>query len=164
MKFKLTLLTLAAAALSASAALAAPPANHPGNGSKPAVTGTNCKPQVQVVLRGTVASAPGTSPTLPFNLMVTVTSANANGKAYVKATQPVAVVVTSDTKIQRQGKTKSSLSSLLATDRVIILARTCKADLANGATPSLTARMVVAHPAKADSDSESHTTTTTAQS
>ena len=118
---KLLVLVFGIAVLSASVAMAAWPATHPGNGSegeggKPAASGTNCKPRIMVVLHGTVATAPGTSPTLPFQLMVTVKSANAHGRAYVNATTPmiVPVSVTSSTGIVRQGK--ASLSSLLAGD------------------------------------------------
>jgi hypothetical protein len=32
-------------------------------------------------------------------------------------------------------------------DRVVVQAKVCKADLAQGATPALTAKRVVAHPA-----------------
>jgi hypothetical protein len=146
MKLKAFLLVPAAAALTASAALAAPPATHPGKGTKPPTTGTGCKPQIMIILHGTVATAPGTTPTLPYNLMVTVTSANKHGRAFVKATQPITVTVTSGTKISRQGD--RSLSSLLAGDRVTVHARACKADLAGGATPALTATMVSAHPVR----------------
>src|SRR5262249_59437063 len=149
MKLKLLLCAVAAAALTASAAVAAPPAGK-GNGNanakgKPPATGTGCKPQVRVVLHGAVAAAPGASPVLPFNLMVTVKSSNSFGKSYVKATQPVSISVTSSSKVSRQGA--KTLSSLLQNDLVTIQARSCKADLANGATPALTAKMVSAHPA-----------------
>jgi hypothetical protein len=146
MKVKMFVLAVAAAALAASAAVAAPPATHPGNGSKPSTTGPGCKPQIMVVLHGTVATAPGATPALPFSLMVNVKSANSHGHAYVKASQPFAVVVTSTTKVSRQGN--KSLSSLLAGDKVTVQARSCKADLAGGATPALTAKMVSAHPAR----------------
>src|SRR5262249_34447079 len=139
------LLALTAAALSASAAVAAPPTTHPGKGSKPPTTGVGCKPQIMVVLHGTVATAPGAGPTLPFGLQVRVKSANPHGQAFVKAPQPVTITVTSSTLISREGS--SSLSSLLANDQVNVQARVCKADLANSATPALTARMVSAHPA-----------------
>ena len=132
MKIKAFLLVLAAAALTASAAFGAPPATHPGNGAKPPTTGAGCKPQVTVVLHGTVATAPGATPTSPFSLMVNVKSANSHGKAFVKATQPVTVTVTTTTKVSRQGS--KTLSSLLAGDKVTIQSRTCTADLAAGAT------------------------------
>jgi hypothetical protein len=97
-----------------------------------------------VVLHGTVATAPGTTPTLPFSLMLNITSSNKQGKAFVKATQPLPVSVTTTTKLSRQGA--ASLSSLLAGDKLTVKARTCKADLAAGAAPALTATMVSAHP------------------
>ena len=147
MKFKVFVLALAAAALMTSVALAAKPTTNPGNGSKPATTGAGCKPEITVVLHGTVATAPGSAPTLPFNLMVTVKSANSLGKAFVNPSTPLGVNVTSSTRVFRQGS--KTLSSLQQNDKVTIQARTCKAELANGAKPALTATMVSAHPASA---------------
>jgi hypothetical protein len=60
---------------------------------------------------------------------------------------PISIQVTSATKISRQGG--SSAADLKSGDLVNVRAQTCKAGLANGATPSLTASRVVAHPAKA---------------
>src|SRR6476646_6215 len=127
MKVKTLFLALAATALTASVAFAAPPATHPGNGSnptgnsgKPASSGTNCKPQIMVVLHGTVAVAPGTSPALPFGLQVAVKSANWHGHAFIKATQPLTITVTSSTRIVNHGK--ASLSSLLMGDQVTVQA------------------------------------------
>jgi hypothetical protein len=146
MKLKIIFLALAAAALTASAAIAAPPT---GKG-KPATTGPGCKPQVAVILTGTVATAPGATPVLPFALSVNVTRANHQGSAYAKLTQPISVTVTTDTKIHRQGA--KTLSALLAGDRVTIHARACKADLKSAdpavATATLTATKIDAHPAK----------------
>lgn len=147
MKLKVLVVAVAAAALTASAALAAPPTSHPGKGSKPPATGAGCKPRVMVVLHGTVAAAPGSATTLPFSLMVTVTSANAHGKAFVNPTTPLGITVTSSTRVSREGS--KTLSSLLQNDRVTVQARTCKADLANGAAPALTATRVSGHPASA---------------
>jgi hypothetical protein len=127
---------LVAAALGASAAVAAPP---PGKG-KPPATGEGCKPKVTVVLKGTLAAAPGAT-----SLSVNVTKANRHGRAYVAAAQPTSVLVDEDTKVRRRGK--KELGDLLSGDRVLVQARTCKADLAEGATPQLTAKRVVAHPA-----------------
>ena len=79
-------------------------------------------------------------------LSVTVKSANRHGRAYVTATQPTTVLVDEDTKVRRRGK--KTLGDLLAGDRVLVQAKVCKADLAQGATPPLTAKRVVAHPAK----------------
>jgi hypothetical protein len=100
-----------------------------------------------VVLHGTVAAAPGSTPTLPFSLMVTVKSANSFGKAFVHPSTPLGITVTSSTRVSREGS--ETLSSVLQNDQVTVQARTCKADLANGAKPALTATMVSAHPAGA---------------
>jgi hypothetical protein len=136
-KTKVLLAALAAVCLAASAAVAAPP---PGKG-KP-TTGQGCKPNVTVILKGTLAATPGLSATA---LSVDVKSANRHGRAYVTATQPTAVLVDEDTKVRRRGK--KSLGDLLMDDRVVVQAKVCKADLAQGATPALTAKRVVAHPA-----------------
>ena len=133
MKVKLMLATLAAASLSVSVAVAAPP---PGKG-KP-TTGAGCKPKVTVVLKGTLV-APGVG-----SLTMNVTSGNRWGRGYDEASH----LVTSDTKVRRQGK--KTLDALVAGDRVLVQARACKADLlATGAPPVLTAVRVVAHPAAA---------------
>jgi hypothetical protein len=135
MKMKLLLAGLLAASIGASAGVAAPP---PGKG-KPPATGEGCKPKVTVVLKGTLTAEPTTS------LSVDVTRANRWGRAYVGATH----VVSTDekTKVRRQGK--KTLDDLESGDRVLVQARACKADLAEEATPALTAVRVVAHPAAA---------------
>lgn len=138
MRAKAVLATLVVACLAASAAIAAPP---PGKG-KP-LTGQGCKPKVTVVLKGSLAATPEASAT---SLSVTVKSANRQGRAYVTATQPTSVLVDEDTKVRRQGK--KTVGDLMAADRVLVQARVCKADLAQNATPQLTATRVVAHPAK----------------
>jgi predicted secreted protein len=152
MKLKMILLALAAMALTASVALAKPPEKTKNahaestNANKPPKTGEGCKPKVSVVLRGTVAVAPGATPVLPFSLMITVEHANHHGWAYATATQPVAVTVTSDTRVKRQHD-ETTLASFLAGDRVAVHARVCKADLAGqGAAPPLSAGKVKAHP------------------
>ena len=125
---------------SASAAVAAP------DKGKPPKTGPGCKPQVSVILKGTVSAAPGASATLPFSLQVHLTHANLFGQAYVKAAQPVSVNATDKTKI-KLGKLKglAALQALQVNDRVRIQARVCKAGLANGTTPALTATRIDAH-------------------
>jgi hypothetical protein len=136
MKMKVLVTTVAAASLCVSAAVAAP---TPGKG-KPLATGDGCKPKVTVVLKGTLAATPG-----PSALMVTVTRGNRFARAYVAASQPTSVQVDEDTKVRRQGK--KTLGDLLSGDRVLVQARACKADLAEGAMPPLRATRVVAHPA-----------------
>lgn len=141
MRIKLLLVGVVAAAVVVSSAVAAPPADK----GKPNATGEGCKPRIAVILKGTLTSAG--SP-----LSVKVTSANHWGKAYV-GNADKSVAVTPDTKVRGQGM--KQLSELKPGFRVLIQARVCKADLANGATPSLTATKVVAHdPTKKDDQSE----------
>jgi hypothetical protein len=138
MKLRFLLAGAIAAGLAASAAVAAPPA---GKG-KPVTTGLGCKPMVTVVLKGTVDSASASS------LSVDVTSGNRWGRAYVAGTGLTTVGVDTSTKVRRNGNTTLA-AGLVKGDRVLVQARTCKADLAASATPPLTAARVVAHPAKA---------------
>jgi hypothetical protein len=138
MKLKVLLVGLAAAMLCVSAAVAAPPADK---GKKP-TTGAGCKPRVTVVLKGTLKGAP---------LSVDVTSGNRWGRAYVAGTALTTITVDPNTtKVRRQGK--KAITDLVVGDRVLVQAKVCKADLKDNAMPALTARMVVAHPAKADKD------------
>ncbi|HEU0256545.1 MAG TPA: hypothetical protein VFQ96_01750 [Microbacteriaceae bacterium] len=137
MKLKtLTGVSMAALAL-ASIAIAAPPS---GKG-KPPKTGPGCKPMVSVVLTGKLAADGAAAPS---TLSVTVTGGNRFARAYKKGTQPVPVALTTSTKVNRSGDHMAA--DLKSGDRVNIHARSCAADLANGATPALTATRVVAHP------------------
>jgi hypothetical protein len=77
-----------------------------------------------------------------MSLSVDVKRANRHGRAYVGATH--SVLVDEDTKVRRRGQ--KELGDLLMGDRVVVQARVCKADLAEEATPQLTASRVVAHP------------------
>jgi len=134
---------VAALAVTTSVALAAPQ-------TKPPKAGVGCKPQVTVVLTGTIPAAPGSGASLPFALAFTTKHSNRFGRSYVKATQPVTVQVTDEAKIRRHGaKGLDALRAMLAGDRVLVTARACGADLANSAAPALTATRVVAHPGKA---------------
>lgn len=142
MKLKVLLIGLAAAMLSVSVAVAAPPPGKgkPATAGKPATTGPTCKPMVTVVLKGTIT---GTSP----NLSMKVTHSNRWGRAYATAGSAT-VTVTTDTKVRRNGG--KLLTNLVVGDWVLVQARACKADLlAQGTPPTLTAVRVVAHPAKA---------------
>ena len=138
MRAKAVLATLFVVCVAVSSAVAAPP---PGKG-KPPTTGQGCKPNVTVVLKGSLVATPGATAT---SLSVTVKSANRHGRAYVTATQPTTVLVDEDTKVRRRGE--KTLADLLAGDRVLVQAKVCKADLAQAAPPALTATRVVAHPA-----------------
>ncbi len=138
MKMKLLLTATVAAAVVVSSAVASPPADK----GKPK-TGEGCKPAIAVILKGTLTGAG--SP-----LVVKVTTANHWGRAYVGGSDK-SVAVNSDTKVRGQGM--KSLSELKSGFRVLIQARVCKADLANGATPALTASKVIAHdPSKTDAN------------
>lgn len=140
MKIRLLLIGAVAAAIGVSSAVAAPSADK----GKPKTTGEGCKPRIAVILRGTLTGAG--SP-----LTVKVTSANHWGKAYVGGSDKH-VAVNSGTKVRGQGM--KTLSELKSGFRVLIQARVCKADLANGATPALTATKVIAHDPNAKDDKD----------
>ena len=148
MKFRILVIALVTALLGASAAFAH---DNPGKGKpvtkpgKPS-SGPNCRPRVMVVLRGTLANDPAAGDT---SFQLNVTKANRHGRAYVSAT-PVTVNVDAKTKVRRKAKGSEptkTLESLAMGDMVKLQSKACKADLANGATPDLTARHVVARPA-----------------
>jgi hypothetical protein len=140
MKVKLAVAGLAVAGLVVSSAVAAPP-----EGKGKPKTGEGCKPRISVILKGTLTGAG--SP-----LTVKVTSANHWGKPYVGGSDK-SIAVNSDTKVRGQGM--KQLGELKSGFRVLIQARVCKADLANGATPALTATKVIAHdPSKSDNKDE----------
>lgn len=157
MKLRSLLVMLTLAAVTVSVAVAAPP---PGKGKppapgqenggttatlgkgKPSTTVVACRPRVAIVLKGTLSSAPTVSDT---SIAVNVTSSNHHGASYAKASQPTAILVDSRTVVRRQGKKR--LTDLVAGDRVLVQARVCKADLADGGVPQLTATRIVAHPA-----------------
>ena len=146
MKVRALVAGLLVAAVSVSAAVAAPP---PGKGKpettpsgapgKPLTTGQGCRPQVTVVLRGAITSL-GTS------LGMSVTGSNRWGRAW-KTAGTASVTVSSDTKVRRNGK--KTATDLASGDWVLVQARVCKEELAGGAMPPLVAVRVVAHPARA---------------
>ena len=140
-RMKLRALVLVCALAAVSVAAAAPPT---GKG-KPPTTAADCRPQVMVVLQGTLAATPGAAAT---SIAVTVSKTNKQGATYVKGSQPVTILVVPATKITRQGA--KTLAALAQGDRVLVQARACKADVAS-ATPQLTAKHIVAHPATATS-------------
>ena len=147
MKLRVLLVCLVALGLSASVATAVPPPGKgkpasPGNSAtagKPLPTGPTCKPKVTVVLKGTLTSVSVGS------LGMTVTQGNRWGRAYVTA-GTATVTVTDDTRVRGNGAKEAD--DLAVTDRVLVQARVCKAELlAVGPLPVLTAVRVVAHPA-----------------
>ena len=105
-------------------------------GKSPA-TEAGCKPSVSVVLKGSLTATP---------LSIDVASANRWGRAYVAGTSSAEIEVDGETKVRRQGK--KMLTDLVVGDRVLVQAKVCTRDLAEGATPDLTASKVIAHPAK----------------
>ena len=141
MKLKVFVVTLAAASLCVSVAVAAPPPGKgkPETAGKHSTTGLTCKPKVTVVLKGTLTGMTALA------LTVDVTSGNRWGRAYDEASH--SVMVTEDTKVRGEGK--KFLTDLVLGDRVLVQARACKADLlAEGVVPpALTAVRVVAHSA-----------------
>ena len=140
MRLKLLVLALVASLVAVSAALA----GNPGKG-KPSTSGPGCKPSVQVVLKGVLAANvdPADGDT---SFVLTVQKSNKHGRAY-KLAGSATILVDAKTRVSRQGA--HNLGALAPNDRVSVKAKACKADLANGATPDLTARKVDAHPAKA---------------
>jgi hypothetical protein len=148
MKLRILVLAIVTALVAASVALGK---GNPGQGkpeTKPAkphpATGPNCRPRVKVVLKGTLANDPAAGDT---SFQMTVLKANRHGRAYVSAAQPVMVNVDEKTKIRRKAKGSKptkTLDALAMGDQVKVTAKACKADLANGATPELTARHVKA--------------------
>jgi hypothetical protein len=134
MRFKLLVLTLVASLVAVSAATAK---------GKPSKTGANCRPKVTVMLSGVLA--PDVDPQDgDTSFVLTVKHSNRHGRAYKQAGSAT-IMVDTKTRIRRQGA--KTLGSLAPNDRVHVTAKVCKADLADGATPDLTARKIGAHPA-----------------
>jgi len=133
--------TLAASLL--AAVIVAGPALGKG---KPPTTGEGCKPQVSLILKGTVAGTPGAD-----SFQMNVTRANHHGSALVSATL-LTIKVNAATKINRKGP-QNSLVALVSGDRVQVQYRICKADFAPltptsfNASTTLFAKRVDAHPA-----------------
>ena len=149
MKLNVFVVSLVALGLSASVAVAAAPPGKgkpasPGNSAtagKPDPSGPTCKPKVTVVLKGAITDLAVGS----FDM--SVAHGNRWARAYVTA-QTAKVTVTDDTKVRGNGAKEAA--DLAVTDRVLVQARVCKADLlAVGPLPVLTAVRVVAHPTSA---------------
>jgi hypothetical protein len=112
------------------------------HGKKPPKTGPGCKPAVAVILKGTYT---GTTDTTNDFIVVNVTGGNHHAKAY-KALGNNNVYYTSSTKFNGPGH--HAVGDLKTGDRLVVRAPVCKADLANGGTPTLTAKRVTAHTPK----------------
>ena len=150
MKVRFLLVSVAVAMFAVSAAIAAPPpgkgkpetAGKPATAGKPSPTGSTCKPKVTVVLKGEITTVSASS------LGMDVTRSNRWGRAWATAGTATVALDTDTTKVRRNGKALAT--ALLVGDWVLVQARVCKAELAEGAVPPpLTAVRVVAHPAKA---------------
>ena len=112
---------------------------------KPPKSGTGCKPAVKVVLAGVLG--PNVDPADgDTSFVMLVQHSNRFGRAYKQAGSAT-INVDPKTKVRRQGA--HNLGALAPNDRLLVSAKACKADLANGEMPDLTARMVAAHPAEA---------------
>jgi hypothetical protein len=134
---KLVTVGLATAALAASGATA-----DPGHG-KAIGHSSRCRP-APVFLAGTLANDPATG---GASFQLTVNHANRLGKLYVKAGNPVTVNVDTKT-IYRKAGAASTLDALAQNDRVLVLAKVCRADVrtavkSNSALPDMTARLVL---------------------
>jgi hypothetical protein len=146
---KLVTVGLATAALAASGATA--DRGHGNSGQSQ----TRCRP-APVLLAGTLASEPATGDT-SFQLMVK--HANRLGRLYVKAGNPVTVNVTDKTHYRKAGAA-STLDALAQNDRVLVLAKVCRADVrqavkSGGTLPDITGRLVLDKGPKPPASSES---------
>ena len=135
MRFKLLIVALVASLAVVSAAA--------GKG-KPPKNGQGCKPAVSVMLAGVLASdvdpADG-----DISFTMVVKRSNRFGRAWKQA-GTATINVDTKTRVRRQGA--HNLGALAPNDRLLVTARACKADLANGGMPDLTARKIAAHPAQ----------------
>jgi hypothetical protein len=139
MRLKFLILALVASLVAVSAAVAK---DHPGKGPK---AGHACKARVAVMLKGSLA--PDVDPADgDTSLTMLVKHANRFGRAYKKAGSAT-LAVDAKTRVNRLGA--HNLGALAPSDRLLVIAKVCRADLKKGATPDLTARGVLAHPAKA---------------
>jgi hypothetical protein len=135
-RFTIYLTTLlATAALVAGGAAANDGHGKPDKSSR-------CHP-APVLLAGTLANDPGASDTA---FQLNVLKSNHQGRLFRDGTQPVAVNVDAKTRYFKD-KQASTLDALAQSDRVLVLAKLCRADLkaarASGTMPAITARFVL---------------------
>jgi hypothetical protein len=147
---KLVTVALATAALAVSGASADP--GH-GKGKGKDAAAPKCKP-ANVQLKGLLTSEPGASDT---SFTMSVLKANRGGKAY-KLAGSATINVDAKTRFHRHAPgvrgNKATMGDLAMGDAVKVKAKVCRADLASGATPALTARKVDAHAPKAPKPDE----------
>jgi len=111
------------------------------SGAAPSQPAVSCATSF-VVLHGIVAASPGSDYALPYGMMLTVVASNAAGRSYVKAPQPLVVLVGSSTIVSGQGH--RSIGDLNWSNHVLVTARPCSSKLARGATPTLRVLRVTA--------------------
>jgi hypothetical protein len=135
MRFKLLIVALVAALAVVSGAA--------GKG-KPPKNGHGCNPAVTVMLAGVLAADvdPVDGDT---SFTMVVKRSNRFGRAWKQAGSAT-INVDQKTKTRRKGA--HNLGALAPNDRLLVTAKACKADLANGGMPDLTARKIAAHPAQ----------------
>ena len=183
MKLKALLGAAAAAILCVSVATAAPPpgkgkhhgrgddptqtqpVGHHGNGdgAKPGrgATTTECRGKHLVLAGLYVSGSADATGAGSFAMLVKHTTGNA--KRLGLRGKQVTLTVDESTKIRRKGK--ATVADLVANDRLVVLARACRAAAptdpnAEPAAPTLLALGVVARPAKAGDGGDTGTTTT----
>lgn len=92
---------------------------------KPPPAGEGCKPNVSVILKGTLTSDPEFAGAGTFTM--STTGANKPGKAFVGGADET-ITVGADTKIRRQSSPKL-VASLESGDRAVVHFKACKGDL-----------------------------------
>jgi len=133
-KFLTIGLTLAALAATGASA-------HDGPGKRDKAP-KGCRP-APVLLAGTLANDPAAGDT---SFQLDVLKANHKGRLFRKAGQPVTVSVDAKTRYAKD-KQASSLDAMAQNDRVLVLAKLCRSDLAAArqanTLPTVTARFVL---------------------
>jgi hypothetical protein len=168
MKFRVALVTVIVAGLTASLAVAAPakpPKNPAGTDTTVTTTTTTtttttpgndkqrvCRPRFAKILRGTLVSVADDQ--LSFTLTVT----QGNWHARLLKGQTVTIQVNANTRIWRLGQ-KVTLGGLTLGDRLVVQTRFCK--LGTDVSAPLLAARVMARPAKVAPTTTDTTTTTT---
>jgi hypothetical protein len=107
------------AAVAIAAAIVVPLASGKG---KPPAQGSGCKPNVTVILKGTLTSDPAAGAT---SFTMNVTGTNRHGKSLKGL--GVTVTLGPKTKVRRQGA--KTVEALALNDRANVQLRRCKADL-----------------------------------
>jgi hypothetical protein len=140
---------LTAAALAATGASA-----NDGHGHGKPDKSTRCHP-APVMLAGTLANEPAAGDT---SFQVNVLKSNHYGRMFRNASGPLTVSVDAKTRYVKD-KQSSSLDALAQNDRVLVLAKLCRADLksarTSGTLPPMTARFVLDKGPKPAATSES---------